>query len=88
MHEHHEELVYKSQDGEIEFVIPRNISISISPMVQIWNTDLVPNPDKLMSKKCLINDQPNCQLQKKIVDLGNGGRLCIGERQVHSMNMI
>jgi cytochrome P450 len=75
-----EELVYKSQDGKTEFVIPRNTPIGMTSMINHWNKDLFPNPDDFTPERWLINGQPNYQLAKKLIAFGKGSRSCIGEK--------
>ncbi|KAJ4316738.1 hypothetical protein N0V94_005295 [Neodidymelliopsis sp. IMI 364377] len=74
-----EELVYKSQDGKTEYVIPRNTPIGMTSMINHWNKDLFPNPDNFTPERWLVDGQPNYQLQKKLIAFGKGSRSCIGE---------
>ncbi|KAM7210401.1 Cytochrome P450 [Rhypophila decipiens] len=75
-----EDLVYRSQDGKIEMVIPRGTPIGMTSMIQHWNTDLFPEPDKYMPERWLLEDgSPNYKLQKYMLAFGKGHRVCIGE---------
>ncbi|KAE9971945.1 hypothetical protein BLS_004231 [Venturia inaequalis] len=74
-----EDLVYKSQDGKTEFVIPRNTPIGMTSMINHWNEVLFPNPDEFTPERWLIDGLPNYQLQKKLISFGKGSRSCIGE---------
>ena len=76
-----EDLVYKSQDGKIEYVIERGTPIAMTSMIQHWNTELFPEPDKFIPERWLLEDgQRNYQLQKFLIAFGKGHRTCIGEK--------
>lgn len=76
-----EDLVYKSQDGKTEWVIPRGTPIGMTSMINHWNGDLFPNPDEYLPERWLLEDgAPNYKLQKFLVSFGKGTRSCIGEK--------
>lgn len=75
-----EDLVYKSRDGKVEWVIPRGTPIGMTSMINHWNRDLFPNPDEFTPDRWLVDGQPNYQLQKTLISFGKGSRSCIGEK--------
>ncbi|KAK4189411.1 Cyrochrome P450 monooxygenase [Podospora australis] len=74
-----EDLVYRSQDGKIEWVIPRGTPIGMTSMIQHWDKELFPNPDEFIPERWLVDGQPNYKLQKNLMSFGKGTRSCIGE---------
>ncbi|KAL1959777.1 hypothetical protein VTO42DRAFT_1363 [Malbranchea cinnamomea] len=74
-----EDLVYRSRDGSVEWVIPRGTPIGMTSMINHWNEELFPEPDKFIPERWLVNGQPNHKLQKMLISFGKGSRSCIGE---------
>ncbi|KAH6972855.1 cytochrome P450 [Ilyonectria sp. MPI-CAGE-AT-0026] len=74
-----EDLVYRSQDGEVEWVIPRGTPIGITSMINHWNKDLFPSPDEFLPERWLMDVQPNHRLEKMLISFGKGSRSCLGE---------
>lgn len=75
-----EDLVYKSQDGEVEWVIPRGTPIGMTSMINHWNKELFPSPDEFLPERWLMNGQPNHRLEKMLISFGKGSRSCLGEK--------
>jgi cytochrome P450 len=76
-----EDLHYKSADGKIEWLIPRGTPIGMTSMINHWNTDYFPSPPNFLPERWLLpGDQPNHQLQKKLITFGRGSRNYIGEK--------
>lgn len=76
-----EELHYTSANGKVDFIIPRGTPIGMTSMINHWNTELFPNPDDFLPERWLLEgNQPNYQLQKKLIAFGKGTRSCIGEK--------
>ncbi|KAK2810032.1 hypothetical protein FQN50_003225 [Emmonsiellopsis sp. PD_5] len=75
-----EDLVYKSRDGSVQWVIPRGTPIGMTSMINHWNKELFPNPDEFVPERWLVNGQPNYKLQKMLLSFGKGSRSCIGEK--------
>jgi len=76
-----EDLVYKSQDGATEFVIPRGTPIGMTSMINHWNEEFFPDPDEFLPERWLLEDgKPNYKLQKTLLAFGKGGRSCVGEK--------
>ncbi|KAH7009648.1 cytochrome P450 monooxygenase-like protein [Ilyonectria destructans] len=74
-----EDLVYKSQDGEVEWVIPRGTPIGMTSMINHWNKELFPRPDDFLPERWLIDSQPNHRLEKMLISFGKGNRSCLGD---------
>ncbi|PGG95967.1 hypothetical protein AJ79_09787 [Helicocarpus griseus UAMH5409] len=74
-----EDLIYKSQDGSVKWVIPRGTPIGMTSMINHWNKELFPNPDEFIPERWLVEGQPNYKLQKMMIAFGKGSRSCIGE---------
>ncbi|KAF9890911.1 hypothetical protein FE257_005487 [Aspergillus nanangensis] len=74
-----EDLVYKSRDGSVEWIIPRGTPIGMTSMINHWDKDLFPSPDEFIPERWLINGQPNYKLQKMLIAFGKGSRSCVGE---------
>ncbi|KAK3321818.1 cytochrome P450 monooxygenase-like protein, partial [Apodospora peruviana] len=75
-----EDLVYRSQDGQVEYVITRGTPIGMTSMINHWDERLFPNPDDFNPDRWLLADgQPNYKLQKYLISFGKGSRSCIGE---------
>lgn len=83
-----EDLVYKSQDGKIEYVVPRGTPIGMTSMINHWNTEFFPDPDDFIPERWLIDGQPNYKLQKKLLAFGKGSRSCIGEQYVMRLSWL
>ncbi|KAK2793989.1 hypothetical protein FQN52_000321 [Onygenales sp. PD_12] len=75
-----EDLVYKSRDGSVQWVIPRGTPIGMTSMINHWNKELFMNPDEFVPERWLVDGQPNYKLQKMLISLGKGSRSCIGEK--------
>jgi cytochrome P450 len=76
-----EDLVYKSQDGATEFVIPRGTPIGMTSMINHWDERFFPDPDEFLPERWLLEDgMPNYKLQKTLLAFGKGGRSCVGEK--------
>ncbi|KAK2735983.1 hypothetical protein FQN55_001885 [Onygenales sp. PD_40] len=75
-----EDLVYKSRDGSVQWVIPRGTPIGMTSMINPWNKELFMNPDEFVPERWLVDGQPNYKLQKMLISLGKGSRSCIGEK--------
>ncbi|KAL4891682.1 cytochrome P450 [Aspergillus ambiguus] len=74
-----EELIYSSQDGNVEWIIPRGTPIGMTSMINHWNKELFPNPDSFNPDRWIINGQPNYKLQKMLISFSKGSRSCLGE---------
>ncbi|KAM0405844.1 hypothetical protein HYE67_010176 [Fusarium culmorum] len=74
-----EDLVYQSQDGNTNWVIPRGTPIGMTSMISHWNEELFPEPDEFLPERWLENGKPNYKLQKFLISFGKGSRACIGE---------
>ncbi|KAK1965151.1 benzoate 4-monooxygenase cytochrome P450 [Colletotrichum sublineola] len=74
-----EELVYKTRDGKKEWVIPRGTPVGMTSMINHWDRELFPNPDKFIPERWLVDGLPNYKLQKFLLSFGKGSRSCIGE---------
>ncbi|KAI0482609.1 benzoate 4-monooxygenase cytochrome P450 [Xylariaceae sp. FL0804] len=74
-----EDLVYRSEDGRVEMVIPRGTPIGMTSMINHWNEALFPEPDVFRPERFLLADgQPNYALEKRLIAFGRGTRDCIG----------
>ncbi|KAK4196580.1 putative cytochrome P450 E-class, group IV [Triangularia verruculosa] len=74
-----EDLVYRSQDGKTEWVIPRGTPIGMTSMINHYNEELFPNPHAFLPERWLIDGKPNHKLQKFLLSFSKGSRMCIGE---------
>ncbi|EXL73801.1 hypothetical protein FOPG_10997 [Fusarium oxysporum f. sp. conglutinans race 2 54008] len=75
-----EELFYKSQDGKTQFVIPRGTPVSMTAMINHWDTRLFPDPDAFNPERWLLPDgKPDYTLQKFLISFSKGSRVCVGE---------
>ncbi|EXM13966.1 Cytochrome P450, E-class, group I [Fusarium oxysporum f. sp. vasinfectum] len=74
-----EDLVYKSKDGNVEWVIPRGTPIGMTSMINHWDKEIFPNPDDFTPERWLEGGRPNFKLQKLLIAFGKGSRACIGE---------
>lgn len=75
-----EDLLYQSQDGQVEMVIPRGTPIGMTSMVDHWDSTLFPNPDEFIPTRWLVDGKPNYKLQKFLISFGKGSRSCLGEK--------
>lgn len=76
-----EDLVYKSQDGKVEWLIPRGTPIGMTSMINHFDKSFFPNPEEFQPERWLLDDgQPNHKLQKFLIAFGKGTRSCIGEQ--------
>ncbi|KAF5554664.1 trichodiene oxygenase [Fusarium mexicanum] len=74
-----EDLLYKSKDGNVEWVIPRGTPIGMTSMINHWDKEIFPNPDEFTPERWLEGGKPNFKLQKLLIAFGKGSRACIGE---------
>ncbi|KAK5658970.1 hypothetical protein OQA88_1788 [Cercophora sp. LCS_1] len=74
-----EDLHYKSQDGKIEWVVPKGTPIGMTSMIHHWDEGLFPDPDEFRPERFLVDGKPNFKLQKFLISFGKGSRSCIGE---------
>ncbi|KAH6660958.1 cytochrome P450 monooxygenase-like protein [Truncatella angustata] len=76
-----ENLFYKSQDGNVEWVIPKGTPIGMTSMLNHFDESLFPDPNEFRPERWLLPDgQPNHKLQKFLIAFGKGSRSCIGEQ--------
>lgn len=75
-----EDLVYKSRDKKVSWVIPRGTPIGMTSMINHWDKELFPNPDEFIPERWLVDGQPNYKLQRTLIAFGKGSRSCIGEK--------
>ncbi|KAK3387782.1 cytochrome P450 monooxygenase-like protein [Podospora didyma] len=74
-----EDLAYTSQDGKVQYVIPRGTPIGMTSMINHWDKNLFPNPGEFNPDRWLVDGQPNLKLQKFLIAFGKGSRSCGGE---------
>ncbi|EAU35560.1 conserved hypothetical protein [Aspergillus terreus NIH2624] len=74
-----EDLVYKSRDGRVQWIIPRGTPIGMTSMINHWDEEFFPSPDRFLPERWLVDGQPNYKLQKTLIAFGKGSRSCIGE---------
>lgn len=75
-----EDLVYKSRDGRVQWIIPRGTPIGMTSMINHWDEEFFPSPDRFLPERWLVDGQPNYKLQKTLIAFGKGSRSCIGEK--------
>jgi len=75
-----EDLLYKSEDGKTEWVIPRGTPIGMTSVINHWDKGLFPNPDEFNPDRFLEGGQPNLKLSKYLIAFSKGTRSCIGEK--------
>ncbi|KAK7732416.1 hypothetical protein SLS63_005094 [Diaporthe eres] len=75
-----EDLVYKSEDGKVEWVIPRGTPMSMTSMIQHTNESLFPDPKEFIPERWLLEDRRhNYALEKHLISFGKGSRACLGK---------
>ncbi|KAK2768530.1 hypothetical protein FQN54_000386 [Arachnomyces sp. PD_36] len=74
-----ESLIYKSRDGNVGWAIPRGTPIGMTSMINHWDKELFPDPDKFEPARWLVDGQPNYKLQKMSITFGKRSRSCVGE---------
>ncbi|KAK1832579.1 benzoate 4-monooxygenase cytochrome P450 [Podospora conica] len=74
-----EDLVYESQDGKVQWVIPRGTPIGMSPIINHHDKELFPNSDEFDPDRWLVDGQRNFALAKNLMAFGKGSRSCLGE---------
>lgn len=76
-----EDLFYKSQDGRVEWVIPKGTPIGMTSMINHFDEELFPEAQEFQPERWLLpGGQPNHKLQKILLSFGKGSRSCIGEQ--------
>lgn len=74
-----EDLVYRSADGAVEWVIPRGTPIGMTSVLNHSNAALFPEPERFRPERWLLADgQPDHALEKRLIAFGRGSRACIG----------
>ncbi|KAI1375408.1 cytochrome P450 [Hypoxylon crocopeplum] len=73
-----EDLIYKSKDGKIQWVIPRGTPIGMTSVINHSNEEIFPNPDEFIPERWIVNGQPNYALEKLLIAFGRGSRSCLG----------
>lgn len=75
-----EDLVYRSEDGKVEWVIPRGTPVSMTSMIQHTNEGLFPDPKEFIPERWLLEDgRQNYALEKHLISFGKGSRACLGK---------
>ncbi|KAH9886398.1 benzoate 4-monooxygenase cytochrome P450 [Xylariomycetidae sp. FL2044] len=77
-----EDLVYRSEDGNVQWVIPRGTPIGMSPIINHWDEKCFPNPSEFIPERWLLDDDghPNHGLEKRLMAFGRGSRDCLGRQ--------
>ncbi|XXG96814.1 Mitochondrial succinate-fumarate transporter [Hypoxylon texense] len=73
-----EDLIYKSKDESVQWVIPRGTPIGMTSVINHSNEELFPNPDEYIPERWIIDGQPNYALEKFLISFGKGTRSCLG----------
>ena len=75
-----EDLVYTSEDGKVEWVIPRGTPVSMTSMIQHTHEGLFPDPKEFIPERWLLEDgRQNYALEKHLISFGKGSRSCLGK---------
>ncbi|KAL1851098.1 hypothetical protein Daus18300_012645 [Diaporthe australafricana] len=75
-----EDLVYKSEDGKVAWVIPRGTPVSMTSIIQHSNEGLFPDPKEFVAERWLLADgRQNYALEKHLISFGKGSRACLGK---------
>ena len=75
-----EDLVYRNKDDQIEYVIPRGTPISMTSMINHYNAELFPEPEKFLPERWLGQGSPDRKLEKFLLTFSRGSRACLGQR--------
>lgn len=75
-----EDLVYRSEDGRVEWVIPRGTPMSMTSIIQHSNEGLFPDPKAFAPERWLLEDgRQNYALERHLISFGKGSRMCLGK---------
>ncbi|KAI3394704.1 hypothetical protein diail_2289 [Diaporthe ilicicola] len=75
-----EDLVYKSEDGKVAWVIPRGTPMSMTSIIQHSNEDLFPDPKEFIAERWLLPDgRQNYAQERHLIAFGKGSRACLGK---------
>lgn len=75
-----EDLVYRSEDGKVEWVIPRGTPMSMTSIIQHTNEGLFPDPKEFVPERWLLEDgRQNYALERHLISFGKGSRACLGK---------
>jgi hypothetical protein len=78
-----EDLVYKSEDGEYQYVIPKGTPIGESSRILHHNPKYFPDPFKFNPERWITKDgKRNVLLEKYILSFSMGSRICLGIKYV------
>ncbi|KAI0385878.1 cytochrome P450 [Hypomontagnella monticulosa] len=73
-----EDLIYKSKDGNVQWIIPRGTPVGMTSVINHSNEELFPNPDQYIPERWIVDGQPNYALEKFLISFGRGTRSCVG----------
>ncbi|KUI67678.1 Trichodiene oxygenase [Cytospora mali] len=75
-----EDLVYTSEDGETNWVIPRGTPVGMTSIIQHSNEELFPSPKEFIAERWLLeNGQRNYALEKHLISFSKGSRTCLAK---------
>ncbi len=74
-----ENLVYQSQDGKYQYVIPKGTPIGASARILNHNEDIFPDSHEFRPERWITSDgQRNLALEKYCIAFSKGSRQCLG----------
>ena len=78
-----EDLIYKSEDGKYQYVIPKGTPIGESSRILHHNPRYFPDPFKFKPERWITEDNKrNVHLEKYILSFSTGSRICLGMKYV------
>lgn len=74
-----EDLVYRSQDGKYQYVIPRGTAIGMSTRISHHHEGIFPDSQAFRPERWITSDgQRNLALDKYLMTFSRGSRACLG----------
>lgn len=74
-----EDLLYRSEDGTMQCIIPKGTPMSMTPVLLHYNEKVFPEPRSFKPERWLLEDgRPSHALEKHLIPFSRGSRQCIG----------
>lgn len=74
-----ENLIYQSEEGKYQYVVPKGFPIGVSTRILHHNEELFPDSNEFRPERWIMDDgQRNLRLEKYIMTFSKGSRQCLG----------
>ena len=83
-----ENLMYRSQDGQYQYMIPKGSAIGASARILHHDEKAFPDSHRFLPERWITSDgQRNSPLEKYLMSFSKGSRQCLGMKYVSFLNV-